>query len=550
MNFKYLVVWFVFLSTISYSQVVYEPLWHDVYNYLERLSQKGVIEFDDLFKPVPRKYIYEKLKEAREKIAQLTNLEREELEFFERDYLIESSFNTKPGETENSGFFKGDSANRFRLFFLSNDIIKLNVSPILGYESSWLAKDVNTHSWNGLYGYGYLPGKIGFSLDFRINNEKGNSADRNKSFTPVTGIIRNNNKHSFDYSEVQSMASIDWGWGNAVIAKQFIEYGYAKSGKLVLSNKAPSFPFILLQINPAKWINFTYFHAWLSSDVIDSLEVAQYKRDIFRSKYFAWHALTFTPLQGLEVSLGESVVYSDKLEVSYLMPVMFFFLADEYISNKKDKPGDSNSQFFLSVSSKDHLKNTHLYGTLFIDELTLRGIGGSIVPDNLSVISDPNDRLQLGFTFGASVSDLPFNNLNMTLEYTKIYPYVYGHHTPAQTYTNSSYVMGHWMGANADLVHLEFEYRFIRGLQMNLWGEYIRKGSSDYSGQYSYPSPPFLFGLKNYYKYFGVKLRYEWLHELNFEAGFRNNFTKNEISEGLFNENGVNQFSLSVYYGM
>ena len=36
------------------------------------------------------------------------------------------------------------------------------------------------------------------------------------------------------------MVSIDWGWGNAVVAKDFIEYGYAKSGNLVLSNKAPS----------------------------------------------------------------------------------------------------------------------------------------------------------------------------------------------------------------------------------------------------------------------------------------------------------------------
>ena len=53
----------------------------------------------------PGNILYEKLKEAREKIAKLTNLEREELEFFERDYLIESSFDTKPGETENSGFF-------------------------------------------------------------------------------------------------------------------------------------------------------------------------------------------------------------------------------------------------------------------------------------------------------------------------------------------------------------------------------------------------------------------------------------------------------------
>ncbi len=104
-------IFLLFIFTISaYSQVVYEPLWNDVYNYLERLSQKGIIEFDDLFKPVPRKYIYEKLMEAEKKSALLTSLEREELEYFEKDYNLENSSNN---EKENSGFFKADSAARF-----------------------------------------------------------------------------------------------------------------------------------------------------------------------------------------------------------------------------------------------------------------------------------------------------------------------------------------------------------------------------------------------------------------------------------------------------
>lgn len=42
------------------SQTVYEPLHREVYDYLSRLSQRGVIEYHDLIKPLPRAYIAEK----------------------------------------------------------------------------------------------------------------------------------------------------------------------------------------------------------------------------------------------------------------------------------------------------------------------------------------------------------------------------------------------------------------------------------------------------------------------------------------------------------
>ena len=42
------------------------------------------------------------------------------------------------------------------------------------------------------------------------------------------------------------------------------------NGLLVMSQKAPSFPLIRLDINPIEWLSFNYFHAWIASDVVDT----------------------------------------------------------------------------------------------------------------------------------------------------------------------------------------------------------------------------------------------------------------------------------------
>lgn len=549
-----IVISLLILSIPLNAQVVFEPLYKDVYLFLERLSFKGIIELDDVVKPLSKKYISEKILEAKGKIDKLNNLEKEELDFFEKDYYLEiEGFSNRDGDRENLSYFEKGVADRLRAFSYSDKTFKLNADPIIGYQVTLPGKDRNIHSWMGIYTYGYFLDNIGISLDFRSNNEHGTNIDRWKNFTPETGIIPQGSSENIDYSEVKSMVSIDWEWGNAVVAKDFIEYGYAKSGNLVLSNKAPSFPYIRLQLNPVDWLKFHYFHAFLSSNVIDSAKLTEYKRDIYISKYFAWHSLIVTPLKGLDISLGESVVYSNKLELIYLMPFMFYYYADDFLSNRRGKPGDANSQIFLSVSSKNHLKNTHLYGTFFIDELTLRGISGTLFVDGETIrnaFGDRESRTQLGYTVGLSATSLPLDNLTLTTEYTRINPFVYGHHDPAQTYTNSSYLMGHWIGLNSDLVYLELNYRFLRGLQATVWGEYIRKGSSDYSEQYGEHQPEFLFGLKTYYRYFGLNIKYELIHDLNFEARFRSNVISSEQKSDTFQDSHINEFSFLLYYGL
>ena len=452
-NKTLLITLLLFVVSSSFSQIVYEPLHRDVYNFLARLSQKGVIEFYDEIRPLARKYIAKKLLGVEKNVNQLTSLEKEELEFFKKDFYHEIwLMNDGDEQVEHKDFFSEDPTGRWRFFSYGSDAFKVNLSLILGAEIGSLDREKRTHFWNGFYTYGYITDVLGVSFDFRDNAENGTTIDKNKRFSPVTGVnersnynILNYSNDKIEYSEAKGIIATDWDWGTIAIGKDFLEWGYGDNGLLVLSQKPPSYPFIRLDVYPVVWLSFNYFHGWLSSDVIDSTDI--YYTDTggprisFRDKFIASHTLTLRPLKGLDVSLGESIVYSDKLEILYLIPVTFFRLADHYLSRQSNAAGN-NAQFFASISSRGHLKNTHLYGTLFIDEITLNGLFDS-----------QNQRNQIGFTLGVSVTDLPLNNLTAKLEYSKIYPYAYDHFISTTTYESASYVLGHWMGNNADQVY-------------------------------------------------------------------------------------------------
>ncbi len=541
---------FLFIASTAYSQVVYEPLYKDVYQFLRRLSTKGVIEYNDEIRPLSRKYIAEKLIEAEQNSGELTSVERDDLQFYKKDYYHELQFINNEKTDKHLEYFSSDPADRWRFFSYGDDLFKMNLSLILGYEIGSLDNAKRTHLWNGIYTFGYITDALGFSFDFRDNTETGATIDKTKEFSPVTGVVARTSenisdfsKTKIEYSKFKGSIATNWSWGTLAAGKEYFEWGYAENGLLVLSQKAPSFPFIRLDIYPVDWLGFNYFHAWLSSDVIDSASFYNTETEAvrfqYRDKYLASHTLFIRPVKGLKLSIGESVVYSDKLEFLYLFPLSFFRLADHYLSNQKNSAG-ANSQFFFAVSSRNHIKNTHLYGTLFIDEITLGGL------------TDPEkQRNQLGFTLGASTVDLPLENLTLTLEYTKIYPFVYSHFIPTQTYENHSYVMGHWMGYNNDQVYASLRYRFMRGLDVFLWGRYIRKGEQGkVEDQYKQPQPPFLFGLRTNYTYFGTTIKYEILHELFVRLRYQYTKTSTQQEDLSFTDKTVSEFHFAVYYGM
>lgn len=565
----------VILSSDLFAQSVYEPISNKgIYEFLDNMAQKGLITFKDNIRPVTRKYIAEKLLELRNIIKSgtkrsenITEIDKDEIYFYLKDYGLEESFIVDKrqiedrdsslhksiindlNKTESLGssltFLGFDRFNRWRLFSYSNELFKLIVDPILGFTYSVNDSKTNRHVWNGISSFGYLQNNIGFSFYFRDNNENGDGIDKSKMFTPETGIvIAKGSENSIQYSEVHTNLSVDWSWGVFNIGKDFLNWGYGQSGLLVLSNKAPSFPFIRLDINPAEWLSFNYIHGWLNSYILDSsriypTKIAEWSHGEYRDKFFASHTLSITALKGLNFSIGESIIYSDRLEFVYLMPLMFFHFADHYLSKANNNVGQ-NSQIFFGISSRNHIKNTHLYGSLFIDEITISGL-----------FDNQKRKNQFGFTIGASVTDLPFVNLTFTTEYTRINPYVYDHYIPTITYSSSDYSLGHWMGNNADLIFGSLKYAFKRGLQAKVWVQYIRKGESgDTKGQYELPQPPFLFGPRKNYTDFGLEIQYELINELFIKSIFSSSSISDEQKDGSYVQNRQNKFSLSLYYGL
>ena len=492
------------------AQTTYEDPHRSVYGFLSRLSAKGIADFSDHITPVSRKHIAEQLISIRPRLDELHPVEREEYDFYLREYGFDSP------DTSSLGFqYAGkDYAGRYRLFSYHSDLFSLALDPVLALSySSRNEKDFHSRR-NGFTFIGMLGKHIGFSFSFSDNMEKGSGRDRFRRFTSEPGIVTTKyDSSSFEFSDIRASLTYDWSWGSITAAKDYFTWGYGESGKLVMSDKAPTFPYIRLDISPAPWLQFNYIHAWLSSSVLDSSRfypttIDYKKREVYHKKYLASHTITVTPIKGLSIFAGESVVYSDELELAYLIPVMFFRAADHFLSDENNSAG-SNAQLFAGISSRNHLPNTHLYSSLFIDELSIAGL-----------TDETKRRNQIGYSFGGSVYDLAGSRTSVTLEYTRLLPYAYSHYISTTDYESNNYPLGDWIGQNADRIYASVAFYPLRGLQAKGYYQYIRKGGEGNPiEQQLGPDPDFLSaGPIIRFTEWGFGLTYEPVHTLILSA--------------------------------
>jgi len=526
------------------AQTVFEPLDSDVYSFLDKQAVKGLIELHDEFKPISRKYITELLIEIENNKDQLSNLEQEELVFYKKEFGLELElFDKDISKHKSLTLFRYNKFKRFSLFTYTDSRFKLNVDPILGFGYSSKDDKINKHFWNGLTFHGYIGENIGFYFYFRDNHESGTYFDTLNELNSKRKItVAKKGKDFIEYSDTRGGLTYNWVWGEATIGKDYISIGNAESGNVILSDNAPSFPFLSLDVQPTEWLRFRYFHSWLVSDIVDSSSAYEtFRNGIFRiklrPKFMALHSVSVYPLKGLSFTFGESIVYSERFEYIYLIPVIFFRLADHYASNYNNHVGN-NAQIFFSFSLRNHIPNTSLYGSLFIDDLSVTNI-----------FNRAKQRNKVGITLGLKIEDLPINNLSLVTEYTRINPYVYTHFVQTLTYENSSNLLGHWLGQNADLIYLGIKYKLMRGFNLKVWSKFIRKGGKgDMESAQRLPQPSFLFGLRKSFTNFGFEMKYEILHRLTARLTYKYSKLLFEDKPNLNKKS--NEMSFSIYYGL
>jgi hypothetical protein len=492
------------ITGLAFSQTVFEPAASPVYEFLNRISVKGVIPFNDELLPLSRKLIAEKLLEAGAKTERLSPLEIKELIYYKKEFYPEIEL-LNADLSNKILIFEDNKDAGFRPFLYIDEDFTISADPILGFKRD-VRKNLN-HRWNGLKFSGYY-NKIGFNFYFRDNEETSINVDAGKKFTRDPGIvIQKHRNESLEYSDVRGMVSYSWDWGSLDFGKEYLQWGSGRGGQLIFSNKSPSFPFLRLIINPVEWLHFQYIHGWLHSGIIDSssirgTSIEDYYTFFQVDKFIAAHIISIYPFDNFSFSLGESVVYSDKLEPAYFIPVIFFRLTDHYLSDRESNTGD-NAQIFMNAVYKYIPLRTKLYGTFFIDELsltnTLKGIKHSI----------------LSYTVGLNLVDPFLKNSELIIEFTRLDPFTYMNADNTHLYTNHRYQLGHWVGSNAEHIFASYKQWILRGLSIKVWGDFVRKGQTELPvQQYRQPYPPILYGSRLNYKSFGIESSYEFYRNL------------------------------------
>jgi len=491
-------------SDLLRAQIVYTPSEHYVYEFLERISLKKIIEYHNEVKLISRIQIARLLHEARMKKDKLSSIEQEELNWLFEEYAYELKTNFPDLEALHERWF---------LYSYSDSIVpgfSVRVSPSIGYGISGRGKYSGHTRWWGIDVFASHSKWFGGSFSAKDKGEFGSNVDKTRSFSPLTGAAYKPAPDGMEVSDIRGSISFNWDWGHVSLIKDYLEWGHGKFGQLILSKKAPPFTFIRLDLYPTDWLRFYYIHGWLNSMVYDSSSfsynhsesIKPFLRKDYINKYIAANLLSVSPFNWLDLSFGNSIVYSGKLRPEFFIPFLFFKHFDNRGADYTVE--DGNKQLYLDVAVNYPVTFT-FYSTLFTDCIEIR-----------KLLKNDSGGTDIGYTVGGKKVDLLVHSLDFTIEYTRVNQWVYEHKDETTTYKHLDYYLGHWLGQNADQWRFQIDYRPVRGLKLKVYTELIRKGRLNdiYYNYYGQIREPFLLSPVRKEKRFSFEASYEIIHDL------------------------------------
>jgi hypothetical protein len=490
-NYSFLLFFFLLITSHIQAQHVYERNALEVNQFLVTMSQKGFLEWNDLITPNTKEKIVNALNYLQSQKKDLNALEQNELEFYIKEY----------------------SNQRKKLFYKSDSSFSLNIDPIIsaayvgGKDISYKETGIGVSLW------GNISNKMGYQFSFQDINQNGSLLDTSTNIffkqanRGIVALNDPNTKRQINYTDLRASLVYHFKNGLISVGQDALTWGYGENGQLVLSNKAPYYPYVRIDYAPLDWLRFNYTHAFLQSNVIDSSNtytipsnIFPSSREVFIKKYMASHSIDIKLRKGVHLSLGESIIYNDQLQLGYLLPVMFFKGYDNFI-NKGIIQAGSNGQFFGQFSTRNFIiPKSQIYTTLFIDEIRIASIFDPIKARN-----------QVGFNIGIVKQDVFVPNLIVGAEYTRLNPFLYRNFLPAQNYTSNGYPLGEWGGANSDKFLFYLKYSPLPRLKTYFRYQTIRKMSDgtlqeQYFGQ---PQMGFLKGSFEKHEMWYFKTSYE-----------------------------------------
>lgn len=475
--------------------------YYRIYDFIDELAIDKIIDINSVSKPYNRDFIAKKLAEAQTKDSLLTKRQRTDLKFFLNDYAIE--LDTLPKSyvhwTNKKSF---DLALVQPAFHYQDKYFKCRITPILGMDviANTANKGVILKRWFGADFQATIVNHISIWANYRDQSYYGkllNSAagldsihdariSKSNYLNKFAGCEYKEASYGGDYSDMRGGIKAYAWWGSIGIVKDNLVWGDSYSCSNIISGRAPSFPMLTLNLKPCKWFELNYIHGWLISNVLDSTnyyleENGNGTKINYRphNKFIAANMLTFTPIKGLDISLGNSIIYAERnVQAAYFIPIAFYKSIDHLLTKGLENTENQNSQVFFNISSRN-IKHLHLFGSIYLDEFNSARLKKSNSQKN-----------PFSYKVGFNVSNWPLKNLSLVGEFTRSNIINYKHSIQQLTWASNSYCLGHYLGDNSQEIFVALNYKPVWALNINLSYtnarkykdyEYMRRGSSGIS---------------------------------------------------------------------
>jgi hypothetical protein len=497
-----------------------------VYEILDNAAQRGLIENLPSVKPYSRAQVISFLEEVLSQGNRLRYNERETAKFFlER-------FKTPQMGSKYANYPAQGPLGSFQAGFKMEGDSRINFNN----PESW-------HTYNGLLAY--LSGDIGGALSYygavggsvnkvapdyfykHITMEPGRSGS---PYYIENGEVQWFQGENWDYTAPGAFApysfTAQWdghhtdiatkGHNDGVIAypsfamrtedeitlqkydgdltvrwgKMRREWGYG-DGSLYLSGSAYPFAGFETHLRPTDWFNFSFvagslgnwfIDSYLRHDLVTDPTDPDYDADRIpmldqysAQKMFSLQQFELKPTSWLSLTAASSAIWGKRFELAYLSPLMLPFVIQEL-------NGDMDNVALTAGLNARLPWGGRLYYTFFLDETS-----GSQLS---RIFTYARNMYAYQGGIQTALPWLPFSTL--TLQYTKIHPFVYSHYYETDyvyaqfpvdtTYTHAGENLGYFLPPNSDEILVKMEFFPKPGLKALLKYQLIRHGTNDPTG--------------------------------------------------------------------
>jgi hypothetical protein len=449
------------------AQVELVPAGHRVYEFIHRMQVRGIMTeaYTVSALPYDRKEVARFLGMLLPKRDLLSPAENSYLD----NFLSEFSYELGLSRDERLSLYSTGAAGLFRnkqkyLFRYEDTDAVLSVHLLLaGEPQRWKLRDDNplgTSLWHlggGLSGS--FGGWLGFSL-FAENGYVAGSREAALQNIKVRRTYKITEPDSRFFDETSGYIRIRNDWGNVIVGRNRIIYGSGRrDAALQFSDYSPEMDYLGMQLT-YKGFSYHYFHGWLLGDPFLMFNpVYGYDRYV-PDKYVSYHRFGFSTLRNrLNIAFSEIIVYGERgIELAYLNPFIFFKSAEHSLLDR-DKA-------MLGFEIRGiPVRSLELFGEILIDDLAFNKLGTDSYSNQFA--------FRLG---GSAVPELFVQNALVSIDYTKILPYVYTHRLDRNAFTHNGFPLGDPAGPNSDSWNLRWKQILSGTVAVEGYARMIRKG--------------------------------------------------------------------------